>query len=77
MEHAYSLGNAAQKQALLVELYSTELQLFKDLGTLKERRYIVLALLKIFSGSLFLVSGFSFNIKLNVHTYHTPTYSVL
>ncbi|KAL1806702.1 hypothetical protein DCAR_0832534 [Daucus carota subsp. sativus] len=40
VEHAYSLGNAAQKQALLVELYSTELQLFKDLGTLKERRLV-------------------------------------
>ncbi|KAI3691457.1 hypothetical protein L2E82_49816 [Cichorium intybus] len=38
VEHAYQLGNATQKQALLMELYSTELQLFKDLVSLKERR---------------------------------------
>ncbi|CAK9145615.1 unnamed protein product [Ilex paraguariensis] len=36
IEHAYKLGNATQKQALLMELYSTELQLFKDLVTTKE-----------------------------------------
>lgn len=38
VEHAYQLGNATQKQSLLMELYSTELQLFKDLGQVKERR---------------------------------------
>ncbi|XP_023734090.1 pumilio homolog 24 [Lactuca sativa] len=40
VEHAYQLGNATQKQALLMELYSTELQLFKDLVSLKERRLV-------------------------------------
>ncbi|KAK1380300.1 pumilio-like [Heracleum sosnowskyi] len=40
VEHAYNLGNAAQKQAMLVELYSTELQLFKDLGSIKETRLV-------------------------------------
>ncbi|KAL5713184.1 hypothetical protein ACHQM5_015286 [Ranunculus cassubicifolius] len=38
VEHAYQLGNAFQKQSLLLELYSAELQLFKDLVTMKERR---------------------------------------
>ncbi|KAK6146205.1 hypothetical protein DH2020_020074 [Rehmannia glutinosa] len=38
IEHAYNLGNATQKQALLMELYSPELQLFKDLVTGKENR---------------------------------------
>ncbi|KAJ6722143.1 hypothetical protein OIU85_025149 [Salix viminalis] len=38
IEHAYQLGNAAQKQELLMELYSTELQLFKDLSSMKESR---------------------------------------
>ncbi|KAK4433892.1 Pumilio24 [Sesamum alatum] len=38
IEHAYNLGNATQKQALLMELYSPELQLFKDLVTMKESR---------------------------------------
>lgn len=38
IEHAYNLGNASQKQALLMELYSPELQLFKDLVTMKESR---------------------------------------
>ncbi|KAL0368193.1 UNVERIFIED_CONTAM: Pumilio24 [Sesamum calycinum] len=38
IEHAYNLGNATQKQALLMELYSPELQLFKDLVTMKENR---------------------------------------
>ncbi|KAI3459244.1 hypothetical protein Pfo_015907 [Paulownia fortunei] len=38
IEHAYNLGNATQKQALLTELYSPELQLFKDLVTVKESR---------------------------------------
>ncbi|CAL5395734.1 unnamed protein product [Camellia sinensis] len=36
VEHAYQSGNATQKQALLMELYSTELQLFKDLVSMKE-----------------------------------------
>lgn len=39
IEHAYQLGNAFQKQSLLLELYSAELQLFKDLVSMKERRY--------------------------------------
>ncbi|XP_057806060.1 pumilio homolog 24 [Salvia miltiorrhiza] len=38
IEHAYCLGNASQKQTLLMELYSPELQLFKDLVTMKENR---------------------------------------
>ncbi|EPS61931.1 hypothetical protein M569_12862, partial [Genlisea aurea] len=38
IEHAYNLGNATQKQAMLSELYSPELQLFKDLVTMKESR---------------------------------------
>ncbi|KAL8486170.1 hypothetical protein ACS0TY_023031 [Phlomoides rotata] len=38
IEHAYNLGNASQKQALLIELFSPELQLFKDLVTMKETR---------------------------------------
>lgn len=40
IEHAFSLGNASQKQALLMELYSPELQLFRDLVSIKENRYI-------------------------------------
>ncbi|CAI9771083.1 unnamed protein product [Fraxinus pennsylvanica] len=40
IEHAYSLGSATQKQALLMELYSPELQLFKDLVTMKETRLV-------------------------------------
>lgn len=40
VEHAYQLGNATQKQELLVELYSTELQLFKDLVLMKEGRLV-------------------------------------
>lgn len=40
IEHAFSLGNASQKQALLLELYSPELQLFKDLVSIKETRLI-------------------------------------
>ncbi|CAH9136747.1 unnamed protein product [Cuscuta epithymum] len=31
VEHAYKLGSLAQKQAFLMELYSPELQIFKDL----------------------------------------------
>lgn len=38
IEHAYQLGNATQKQELLMELYSAELQLFKDLVSMKESR---------------------------------------
>ncbi|CAN6551311.1 unnamed protein product [Malus baccata var. baccata] len=40
VEHAYQLGNATQKQELLVELYSTELQLFKDLVSKNEGRLL-------------------------------------
>ncbi|MBA0557785.1 hypothetical protein Golob_014829 [Gossypium lobatum] len=40
IEHAYQLGNASQKQELLMELYSTELHLFKDLASIKESRLI-------------------------------------
>uniref|UniRef100_A0A2N9HEV0 PUM-HD domain-containing protein n=1 Tax=Fagus sylvatica TaxID=28930 RepID=A0A2N9HEV0_FAGSY len=40
VEHAYRLANAAQKQELLIELYSTELQLFKDLVSLKESKLV-------------------------------------
>ncbi|CAI9776211.1 unnamed protein product [Fraxinus pennsylvanica] len=40
IEHAYSLGSATQKQALLMELYSPELQLFKDLVTIQETRLV-------------------------------------
>ncbi|KAI5441707.1 Pumilio 24, variant 2, partial [Lathyrus oleraceus] len=36
VEHAYDLASAAQKQELILELYSTELQLFKDLVSAKE-----------------------------------------
>ncbi|XP_022930491.1 pumilio homolog 24 [Cucurbita moschata] len=40
VEHAYHLANAAQKQTLLLELYSVELQLFKDLVSMKESRLV-------------------------------------
>lgn len=40
VQHAYELANATQKQELLIELYSTELQLFKDLVSLKESRLV-------------------------------------
>ncbi|XVF38778.1 hypothetical protein REPUB_Repub20aG0131200 [Reevesia pubescens] len=40
IEHAYQLGNVTQKQELLMELYSTELHLFKDLASIKESRLI-------------------------------------
>ncbi|XP_022760609.1 pumilio homolog 24 isoform X3 [Durio zibethinus] len=40
IEHAYQLGNATQKQELLMELYSTELHLFKDLTSIKESRLV-------------------------------------
>ncbi|KAF7813526.1 pumilio-like protein 24-like [Senna tora] len=36
VEHAYELSSAAQKQELLLELCSTELQLFKDLVSSKQ-----------------------------------------
>ncbi|KAK1315638.1 hypothetical protein QJS10_CPA05g00322 [Acorus calamus] len=40
VEHAFQLGNGSQKQRLLSELYSTELQLFKDLTSNNEGRLI-------------------------------------
>ncbi|XP_027120824.1 pumilio homolog 24-like [Coffea arabica] len=39
-EHAYNVGNASQKQTLLMELYSPELPLFKDLVSMKEIRLV-------------------------------------
>ncbi|XP_077218294.1 pumilio 24 [Tasmannia lanceolata] len=36
VEHAFQLGNGSQKRLLLSELYSTELQLFKDLTSTSE-----------------------------------------
>ena len=47
VEHAYHFANAAQKQTLLQELYSLELQLFKDLVSVKESRFNYLANLVI------------------------------
>ncbi|KAK7264669.1 hypothetical protein RJT34_32279 [Clitoria ternatea] len=53
VEHAYELANAAQKQELLLELYSTELQLFKDLASLKESRLLdVMSKLSLQKGSV-------------------------
>ncbi|XP_059433723.1 pumilio homolog 24-like [Corylus avellana] len=40
LQHAYDSANATQKQELLLELYSTELQLFKDLVSMKESRLV-------------------------------------
>ncbi|KAI3848597.1 hypothetical protein MKX03_010307 [Papaver bracteatum] len=40
IEHAFHLANASHKKSLLVELYSTELQLFKDLVSTKESRFV-------------------------------------
>ncbi|KAL1223697.1 Pumilio-like protein 24 [Cardamine amara subsp. amara] len=40
VERAYDLGTAAQKQELLAELYSTELQLFKSLTSTTEKRVV-------------------------------------
>ncbi|CAO2821570.1 unnamed protein product [Amaranthus hypochondriacus] len=40
VEHAYQMGNATHKRELLMELYSTELQLFKDLANMKENKII-------------------------------------
>ncbi|CAI0540114.1 unnamed protein product [Linum tenue] len=40
VEHAYQAGNGTQRQELLLELYSTELQLFKDLSLIKESRLV-------------------------------------
>ncbi|XP_010524563.1 PREDICTED: pumilio homolog 24 [Tarenaya hassleriana] len=40
VEYAYQLGNAAQKQELLAELYSAELQLFKGLTSMTEKRVV-------------------------------------
>ncbi|KAK4783041.1 hypothetical protein SAY86_007415 [Trapa natans] len=53
VEHAYQLGNASQKQELLMELYSTELQLFKDLiATKKSRLEEVISKLGLQKGSV-------------------------
>lgn len=53
IEHAYQLGNATQKQELLMELYSTELQLFKDLASIKESRLVdVISKLNLQKGSV-------------------------
>lgn len=53
IEHAYQLGNATQKQELLMELYSTELQLFKDLAMIKESRLVdVISKLNLQKGSV-------------------------
>ncbi|CAN4106338.1 unnamed protein product [Withania somnifera] len=53
VEHAYQLGNAAQKQTLLMELYSPELQLFKDLISVKEARLVdVISNLQLQKGSV-------------------------
>ncbi|KAG4942229.1 hypothetical protein JHK85_046875 [Glycine max] len=53
VEHAYELANAAQKQELLSELYSTELRLFKDLVSLKESRLLdVMSKLGLQKGSV-------------------------
>lgn len=38
IEHAFHLANASQKCRLLSELYSTELQLFKDMTVNNEGR---------------------------------------
>lgn len=53
VEHAYDLASAAQKQELLLELYSTELQLFKDLVPAKETRLLdVMSKLGLQKGSV-------------------------
>ncbi|KAJ0264266.1 Pumilio 24 [Hirschfeldia incana] len=53
VEHAYHTGNAAQKQELLGELYSTELQLFKDLNSTSEKRVVdIIAKLGLQKGSV-------------------------
>ncbi|WJX96208.1 hypothetical protein P8452_77443 [Trifolium repens] len=53
VEHAYELASAAQKQELLLELYSTELQLFKDLVPEKETRLLdVMSKLGLQKGSV-------------------------
>ncbi|KAJ9181869.1 hypothetical protein P3X46_005916 [Hevea brasiliensis] len=53
IEHAYQLANATQKQELLMELYSTELQLFKDLTLMKESRLLdVISKLNLQKGSV-------------------------
>ncbi|CAN1281318.1 Pumilio homolog 24 [Linum perenne] len=40
IEHVYQAGNGTQRQELLLELYSTELQLFKDLSLIKETKLV-------------------------------------
>ncbi|KAJ4844978.1 hypothetical protein Tsubulata_011712 [Turnera subulata] len=53
VEQAYKLANASQKQELLMELYSPELQLFKDLASIKESRFVdVISKLKLPKGSV-------------------------
>ncbi|KAI5415700.1 pumilio homolog 24 isoform X1 [Lathyrus oleraceus] len=53
VEHAYDLASAAQKQELILELYSTELQLFKDLVSAKETRLLdVMSKLGLQKGSV-------------------------
>ncbi|KAA8548976.1 hypothetical protein F0562_000660 [Nyssa sinensis] len=53
VEYAYQLGNASQKQVILMECYSTELQLFKDLVSMKERRLVdIISKLKLQKASV-------------------------
>ncbi|GAB2294313.1 hypothetical protein Dimus_028523 [Dionaea muscipula] len=40
VEHAYQLANATQKRGMLMELYSTELHLFKDLAATSQTRLV-------------------------------------
>ncbi|XP_074320357.1 pumilio homolog 24 [Silene latifolia] len=40
VEHAYQIANAIQKRELLMELYSKELQLFKDFANMKETKIV-------------------------------------
>ncbi|KAL9225155.1 hypothetical protein vseg_001108 [Gypsophila vaccaria] len=40
VEHAYQMANSTQRRELLMELYSKELELFKDLANMKETRII-------------------------------------
>ncbi|RAL52425.1 hypothetical protein DM860_007282 [Cuscuta australis] len=53
VEHAYKLGSVTQKQAFLMELYSPELQIFKDLVTGKEASVVdVMSRLKLQKSSV-------------------------
>jgi pumilio homology domain family member 6 len=49
VEHVYHLANGSQKRSMLVEMYSTELQLFKDLTTTNSGRYLNLQLFAVLS----------------------------